>query len=214
MEVRLRPMDGNGQHCRDFQLELSHGIETRSYIDGFGNHVHYFNLVRPHSGVSVVSRSVVETGLGPDADPREELVQDFLRFRSPVKDVDGVRDLARVRLRPLGDERVQRGRRRARPASRRVPGLRPPAHRVRPGDGRAGALRERVHPLTRGEGDDRRTPGPRRGSRARAGSASTPRTPCAPRSTTCGSRSAATTPTRPRRAACTWGPRPGRCRSA
>jgi transglutaminase-like putative cysteine protease len=95
MEVRLRPMDGNGQHCRDFQLELSHGIETRSYIDGFGNHVHYFNLVRPHSGVSVVSRSVVETGLGPDADPGEELVQDFLRFRSPVKDVDGVRDLAR-----------------------------------------------------------------------------------------------------------------------
>ena len=64
MEVRLRPMDGNGQRCVDFRLELSHGVKARSYLDGYGNHVHYFNLVRPHSGMSVISRSVVETGLG------------------------------------------------------------------------------------------------------------------------------------------------------
>ena len=95
MEVRLRPMDGNGQRCVDFRLELSHGVQPRQYVDGFGNHVHYFNLVKPHSGLSVISRSVVETGLGPDPDPGEELVQDFLRFRSPVKEVDGVRELAR-----------------------------------------------------------------------------------------------------------------------
>jgi len=94
MEVRLRPMDGNTQRCIDFRLELSHGVKARGYVDGFGNHVHYFNLVRPHAGISVVSRSIVETGLPPDADPGEELVQDFLRFRSPVKDVEGVRDLA------------------------------------------------------------------------------------------------------------------------
>lgn len=94
MEVRLRPMDGNGQRCIDFALELSHGVRARAYVDGFGNHVHYFNLVRPHSALSVVSRSAVETGLGPDADSGEELVQDFLRFRSPVKEVDGVRELA------------------------------------------------------------------------------------------------------------------------
>lgn len=95
MEVRLRPMDGNGQRCVDFRLELSHGVKSRTYIDGFGNHVHYFNLVRPHAGLSVISRSLVETGMEPDADPGEELVQDFLRFRSPVKDVEGVRELAR-----------------------------------------------------------------------------------------------------------------------
>ena len=94
MEVRLRPMDGNGQRCLDFTLELSHGATARSYVDGYGNRVHYFNLVRPHSGLSIVSRSTVETGLGPDVDSGEELVQDFLRFRTPVKDVDGVRDLA------------------------------------------------------------------------------------------------------------------------
>ncbi|TMF14863.1 MAG: transglutaminase family protein [Chloroflexi bacterium] len=95
MEVRLRPMDGNGQRCLDFKLELSHGVKARAYVDGFGNHVHYFNLVRPHSGLSVISRSTVETGLDPDAEPGEELVQDFLRFRSPVKEVDGVVELAR-----------------------------------------------------------------------------------------------------------------------
>jgi transglutaminase-like putative cysteine protease len=95
MEVRLQPMDGNGQRCLDFRLELSHGIKPRTYMDGFGNNVHYFNLVKPHSGLSVVSRSTVETGLGPDNDPGEELVHDFLRYRSPVKDVEGVRELAR-----------------------------------------------------------------------------------------------------------------------
>jgi transglutaminase-like putative cysteine protease len=95
MEVRLRPMDGGGQRCLDFELELSSGIEARTYVDGYGNHVHYFNQVRPHNRLSVVSRSVVETGLPPDSDPGEELVHDFLRFRSPVKDIEGVRELAR-----------------------------------------------------------------------------------------------------------------------
>jgi len=94
MEVRLRPMDGNGQRCLEFGLELSSGIHPRSYRDGYGNNVHYFNLVRPHASLSVTSTSVVETGGEPDADPGEELVQDFLRFRSPVKEAAGIRELA------------------------------------------------------------------------------------------------------------------------
>jgi transglutaminase-like putative cysteine protease len=94
MEVRLRPMDGNGQRCLEFELDVSSGIRPRTYRDGYGNHVHYFNLVRPHTRLSVISRSVVETGLAPDQETGEELVHDFLRFRSPVKDVDGVRALA------------------------------------------------------------------------------------------------------------------------
>jgi transglutaminase-like putative cysteine protease len=95
MEVRLKPMDGGGQRCLDFELNVSAGIEPRSYRDGYGNHVHYFNLVRPHSRLAVTSRSVVETGGPPETDHGEELVQDFLRFRAPVKDVEGVRELAR-----------------------------------------------------------------------------------------------------------------------
>ena len=95
MEVRLRPMDGAGQRCLDFALDISTGIKARTYLDGYGNHVHYFNLVKPHTRLSIVSRSSVETGLAPDVDTGEELVHDFLRFRSPVKDIDGVRELAR-----------------------------------------------------------------------------------------------------------------------
>jgi transglutaminase-like putative cysteine protease len=95
MEVRLRPMDGNGQRCLKFGLDVSSGIKPRSYRDGYGNNVHYFNVVRPHTRLIITGTSVVETGRELDADPGEELVQDFLRFRSPVKDVPGVRELAR-----------------------------------------------------------------------------------------------------------------------
>ena len=95
MEVRLRPMDGNGQRCLEFDLDVSSGIKPRIYRDGYGNNVHYFNLVRPHTRLNITSKSVVETGLTLDTDPGENLVQDFLRFRSPVTDVPGVRELAR-----------------------------------------------------------------------------------------------------------------------
>jgi transglutaminase-like putative cysteine protease len=95
MEVRLRPMDGAGQRCLDFALELSSGVKPRAYVDGYGNHVHYFNLVKPHTRLSITSRSKVETGIARDADAGEELVHDFLRFRSPVNDIEGVRELAR-----------------------------------------------------------------------------------------------------------------------
>lgn len=93
MELRLRPMDGAGQRCLDFKLELSPGIKPREYTDGYGNRVHYFNLVKPHTRLGITSRSTVETGLPPDHQG-EELVQDFLRFRSPVNDVAGVREIA------------------------------------------------------------------------------------------------------------------------
>jgi len=94
-ELRMEPVSDPLQSCHSYHLGVTPPTEVFRYIDGFGNHVHYFNLVRPHSGLSVISRSTVETGLDPDAEPGEELVQDFLRFRSPVKEVDGVVELAR-----------------------------------------------------------------------------------------------------------------------
>jgi transglutaminase-like putative cysteine protease len=95
MEVRLRPMDGRGQRCLEFELDVSSRMKPGTYRDGYGNNVHYFNLVRNHQGLSVISRSVVETGGEVETDPGEDLVLDFLRYRSPVKDVPGVRELAR-----------------------------------------------------------------------------------------------------------------------
>jgi transglutaminase-like putative cysteine protease len=95
MEVRLRPMDGRGQRCLEFELDVSSKMRPGTYVDGYGNHVHYFNLVRNHQGLSVISRSVVETGGELEADEGKDLVLDFLRFRSPANDVAGVRRLAR-----------------------------------------------------------------------------------------------------------------------
>lgn len=95
MEVRLRPMDGAGQRCLDFSLELSSGLKARTYMDGYGNNVHYFNLVRPHTRLGITSRSTVETGIEHVREQGEELVHDFLRFRSPVKDISGIREMAR-----------------------------------------------------------------------------------------------------------------------
>ncbi len=95
MEVRLRPIDGRGQRCLVFELDVSSRMQPGTYRDGYGNNVHYFNLVRNHQGLSVISQSVVETGGVVETDAGEDLVLDFLRFRSPVNDVPGVRQLAR-----------------------------------------------------------------------------------------------------------------------
>ena len=57
MEVRLRPMDGRGQRCLEFELDVSSRVKPSTYMDGYGNSVHYFNLVRNHQGLSVIGRS-------------------------------------------------------------------------------------------------------------------------------------------------------------
>ena len=96
MEVRLQPLDGRGQRCLDFNLEVSPRMPVGTYRDGYGNRVHYFNLLRAHDRVRVTSRSLVEMDLENNrvrsAEP--DLVFDFLRFRPPVTDVPGVRRLA------------------------------------------------------------------------------------------------------------------------
>lgn len=95
MELRLRPLDGAGQRCLDFKLEVSPRAKIGSFHDGYGNEVHYFNLLRAHQRVRVTSRSLVERGeLGASDAAPDDLVLDFLRFRSPVNDVAGVRKLA------------------------------------------------------------------------------------------------------------------------
>ena len=93
MEVRLEPVDGQGQRCLDFQLEVSPKTRIAGYRDGYGNSVHYFNVLRPHERLTVTSRSLVETGVPVDA-AAEDPVFDFLRFRAPVVDIPGVRALA------------------------------------------------------------------------------------------------------------------------
>jgi transglutaminase-like putative cysteine protease len=112
MELRVRPLDGLGQHCRDFDLRITPRSAVGSYRDGFGNHVHYFNHLAPHDQIAVVSRSLVETGSFPNlplpgsgsggtpsAYGQDGFPEDFLDSRPPVVQVAGVRRLA-DRFRP------------------------------------------------------------------------------------------------------------------
>jgi transglutaminase-like putative cysteine protease len=94
MELRLMPLDGRGQRLLDFGLQINPRVKVATYRDGYGNLVHYFNLLRAHHKLRVTSRSLVEmdgqAGLAGD----DQLVADFLRFREPVTDEPGVRALA------------------------------------------------------------------------------------------------------------------------
>jgi transglutaminase-like putative cysteine protease len=98
MELRLMPLDGRGQRLLEFALVVSPRVKLTTYRDGYGNLVHYFNLLRAHRKLRITSRSLVE--MDGDAGPAEDaLVWDFLRFRAPVTDEVGVNALA-ARHRP------------------------------------------------------------------------------------------------------------------
>jgi transglutaminase-like putative cysteine protease len=94
MEVRLRPSEEMGQRLTSFELELFPETSLREYVDGFGNHVHYFDHLPEHDRVELISRSVVETGGRHRATADGDRPDDLLLFRSPVIDGPGVRRLA------------------------------------------------------------------------------------------------------------------------
>jgi transglutaminase-like putative cysteine protease len=93
MELRLTPLDGHGQRLLEFGLQISPRVKLASFRDGYGNLVHYFNLLRAHQKLRVTSRSLVEMD-GELGQAGDDLVWDFLRFREPVTDEPGVRALA------------------------------------------------------------------------------------------------------------------------
>jgi transglutaminase-like putative cysteine protease len=99
MELRLTPLDSRGQRLLEFKLDVYPRVKLTTYADGYGNQVHYFNLLRAHQKLRVTSRSLVEMGGEAEVTETEDgLVRDFLRFRAPVTDEPGVRALARRHL--------------------------------------------------------------------------------------------------------------------
>ena len=59
--ARLRPLDLPNQSCLDFRLTVSPQPDFRaSRIDGFGNHVDYFAIQRPHLEMVITAESRVE----------------------------------------------------------------------------------------------------------------------------------------------------------
>jgi transglutaminase-like putative cysteine protease len=60
-EVRLRPLTDDLQVCLDFQLVTDPPSDAKSYRDAFGNIVHTFDVIEPHTELTVTARSRVTT---------------------------------------------------------------------------------------------------------------------------------------------------------
>jgi len=69
-ELRMEPMSDRGQRCHSFQITIGQPATISKYVDGFGNRVHHFNLLKPPATLRILAASVVETedaGIGPIA---------------------------------------------------------------------------------------------------------------------------------------------------
>ena len=61
-ELRLRPLEGGGQHCASFRLATEpFGLRVREYHDHFGNDVHHFDVLESHDRLAVTAVSTVMT---------------------------------------------------------------------------------------------------------------------------------------------------------
>ena len=60
-EMRLAPLDVAGQRRTAFTLLTEPRGEVTSYLDRFGNEVHYFDVLNSHQQVEVIARSDVQT---------------------------------------------------------------------------------------------------------------------------------------------------------
>jgi transglutaminase-like putative cysteine protease len=61
-ELRLRPLEGGGQHCSSFRLTTEpFGLRVREYHDHFGNDVHHFDVLESHERLAVTAVSSVMT---------------------------------------------------------------------------------------------------------------------------------------------------------
>jgi transglutaminase-like putative cysteine protease len=60
-ELRVRPVDGAQQDCERFLLRVVPPVRLRHYVDLHGNHVSFFELHEPHTGLEIEARSRVTT---------------------------------------------------------------------------------------------------------------------------------------------------------
>jgi transglutaminase-like putative cysteine protease len=60
-EARLRPLDDGTQQCHEFDLRISPAAVAREFEDFYGNAVHYFEVIAPHTRLIVEATSTVET---------------------------------------------------------------------------------------------------------------------------------------------------------
>jgi transglutaminase-like putative cysteine protease len=97
-EARLQPCDSAGQHLIDFRLSLDPPTAFDKVADRFGNTVHCYSVLPPHTRLVVTATSVVETGDDPLL-PGQELTllqrRDFTSASQYVPLTDDLRAFAR-----------------------------------------------------------------------------------------------------------------------
>jgi len=59
-EMRLRPLEDEGQRCLEFELSVDRPAAVFSYRDFFGNHAHSVSVSAPHRELTIVAQSLVE----------------------------------------------------------------------------------------------------------------------------------------------------------
>lgn len=120
-ELRMEPVSDAAQRCHSFRISVGQPVAISNYLDGFGNRVHHFNLLKPPTTVRILAASVVETedaGVGPivsqaafsDRPPAEDWqlpleALDYLPLRGPVRATALLEPLL-AQLRPLPRMRV------------------------------------------------------------------------------------------------------------
>ena len=120
-ELRMEPVSDATQRCHSFQISVGQSVTLSNYLDGFGNRVHHFNLLKPPTSLRILAASVVETedaGIGPMASqtafsaectadgwqlPLEAL--DYLPLRGPAR-ATPLLDPVLTELRPMPRMRV------------------------------------------------------------------------------------------------------------
>lgn len=60
-EMRLKPLDADGQRCLSFSLVTEPQDAVLKYTDHFGNDVHHFDVIQPHQKMVVAAISEVLT---------------------------------------------------------------------------------------------------------------------------------------------------------
>jgi transglutaminase-like putative cysteine protease len=84
-ELRLRPLEGGGQHCSSFRLATEpFGVRVREYRDHLGNDVHHFDVLESHERLAVTAVSEVMTPAWFTGDRRQPTPLELHDFLSPT----------------------------------------------------------------------------------------------------------------------------------
>lgn len=83
-EMRLRPLDVDGQHCIAFQLTNEPHAPVLGYKDHFGNDVRHFDVIQPHQKLQVTAVSEVLTADSYAADLLDILPVEEFNYLSPT----------------------------------------------------------------------------------------------------------------------------------